>query len=110
MIASTADGVVLTIHAQPGAARTEFAWRYGDALKFRVAASPVKGKANVALCEHLAALLAVPPSFVSVLAGHTGRKKRLKVVGVKLSHVCEKLSVESGCSDWSLDAMNRGKG
>ena len=106
MIVSTKNGVVLTIHARPGAARTAFAGLYGDALKFRVAASPVRGEANAALCQHLAALFAVPPSCVSVLSGHTGRKKRIKVAGVGLSKVCETLSIESG---WSSSAANGGK-
>ena len=42
-----ADGhITLTLHIQPGAKKTEFAGLHGDALKIRLAAPPVDGKAN----------------------------------------------------------------
>ncbi|MCH2220656.1 MAG: DUF167 family protein, partial [Dechloromonas sp.] len=42
----TADGcVTLTLHIQPGAKKTELAGLHGDALKIRLAAPPVDGKA-----------------------------------------------------------------
>ena len=48
------DGaVVLTLHVQPGAGRSEFAGMYGDALKLRLAAPPIEGKANAELIRFL---------------------------------------------------------
>ena len=42
-----ADGrITLTLHIQPGAKQTAFAGLHGDALKIRLAAPPVDGKAN----------------------------------------------------------------
>ena len=44
-----ADGrITLTLHIQPGAKKTEFGGLHGDALKIRLAAPPVDGKANAA--------------------------------------------------------------
>ena len=43
---SDATGVVLSLHIQPGARNTEVAGVHGDALKIRLAAPPVDGKAN----------------------------------------------------------------
>ena len=93
MIEPIADGVVLTVHAQPKAAKTEFVGVHGDALKFRVAAPPVAGEANAALCAYLAELFGIAKSLVSVSAGHTTRKKRIKVIGINCSRVCEILHI-----------------
>jgi len=49
------DGaVVLALHVQPGAKRTQAEGAHGDALKVRLAAPPVDGKANAELVRFLA--------------------------------------------------------
>lgn len=75
----TAAGVVLTVHVQPGARRNAYAGLHGEALKFRIAAPPVEGAANAALCAFLADLCGVPRSAVRVESGQTGRRKRVLV-------------------------------
>ncbi len=78
----TADGaVVLSLHIQPGAKRSELAGLHGDALKIRLAAPPVEGRANAALAAFLAGLLGVPKSAVSLEAGTTSRRKRVRIEG-----------------------------
>lgn len=76
------DGVVLTLHIQPGAKRTEIAGLHGDALKIRLAAPPVDGKANEALIAFVAKTLGLPKSRVELVSGQTARAKRLRVAGV----------------------------
>lgn len=93
MLEPTSEGVVLIVHVQPKASKTEFVGIHGDALKFRVAAPPVEGAANAALCEHLAALFSVSKSGVTVLSGHTSRRKRIKIVGLTSVQVREKLDI-----------------
>ncbi len=56
----------------------------GDALKVRVAAPPVEGRANQALVEFLADALDVPRQCVSVVKGATGRRKTLLVAAPHL--------------------------
>jgi uncharacterized protein (TIGR00251 family) len=77
-----ADGsLLLAVHAQPGAKRTEVAGLHGDALKIRVAAPALEDRANEALVAFLAAALEVPKRNVTLLSGHKSREKRFVVVG-----------------------------
>jgi uncharacterized protein (TIGR00251 family) len=82
----TADGddaVVLTVHAQPGAGRTQVVGRHGAALKIRVAAPPEGGRANDAVLALLAERLGVPASAVALVSGASSRSKRVRVTGVE---------------------------
>jgi uncharacterized protein (TIGR00251 family) len=77
-----ADGrATLTLHIQPGAKKSEFAGMHGDALKIRLAAPPVDGKANDALVRFVAERLGLPRSAVTLKSGQTSRHKVLEVVG-----------------------------
>jgi uncharacterized protein (TIGR00251 family) len=77
-----ADGrITLTLHIQPGAKKTEFAGLHGDALKIRLAAPPVDGKANEALIKFVAETLKLPKSAVNLKSGQTSRRKVLEVNG-----------------------------
>jgi uncharacterized protein (TIGR00251 family) len=77
-----ADGtLVLAIHAQPGAKRTEVAGLHGDALKIRVAAPALEDRANTALVEFLAERFNVPKRNVTLVSGARSREKRFAVVG-----------------------------
>ena len=77
-----ADGrLTLTLHIQPGAKKTEVAGEHGDALKIRLAAPPVDGKANAALLAFIAERLGVPKSAVTLKSGQTSRRKVVEVAG-----------------------------
>ena len=67
----------LAIHATPGARRTEAAGAHGDALRVRLAAPPVDGKANAALIAWAATAFGVSKSRVQLLRGTSGRQKLL---------------------------------
>jgi uncharacterized protein len=72
---------VIHVHAQPGAARAGIAGRHGDALKVRVSAPPVGGRANAAAAEVLAEALGVSRSSVELVSGAGSRQKRFRVSG-----------------------------
>jgi uncharacterized protein (TIGR00251 family) len=72
-------GVVLTLHVQPGAKRTEVAGLHGLALKLRLAAPPVEGKANAALRAYLADAFGVPLRHVTILRGEAAREKVVRI-------------------------------
>lgn len=84
MIAATPAGVRLRVHVQPGASRTEVAGRHGDAIKLRLAAPPVDGKANEALLRFVAELFGVPVRDVTLVRGASSRAKVIDVAGVDL--------------------------
>lgn len=75
------DRLTLTLHIQPGAKKTEIAGLHGDALKIRLAAPPVDGKANAALLAFVAATLDLPKQAVSLKSGQSSRHKVVEVVG-----------------------------
>lgn len=76
------DGsVTISLHVQPGAKRTEFAGLHGDALKIRLAAPPVDGKANLCLLAFLAKFMDVPKAAVSLLVGDSARQKVVRIEG-----------------------------
>jgi uncharacterized protein (TIGR00251 family) len=63
----------------------------GDALKVKVHAPPVEGRANEALCEFLADRLGLPRRAIRVLRGDTSRQKLLRIAGLSLETVKTKL-------------------
>lgn len=76
--------LLLTLHIQPGASRTEVAGLHGDALKVRVASPPVDGKANATLLDFLAEVFGVPRRDVTLVRGETSRAKVVRVAGPRL--------------------------
>jgi uncharacterized protein len=85
-IVETSDGVLLAIHVQPNASRSNYVGLHGEALKIRIASPPVDGAANEALCRFLSEQLTVPISQVIIRAGYGARRKRVLVKGVTAQH------------------------
>ena len=73
--------LLLHLHVQPGASRTEIVGLHGNALKIRLAAPPVEGRANEVLLRYLTEVFEVPLRQVELRAGATGRKKRVAILG-----------------------------
>lgn len=88
---ATAAGAVLTLHVQPGAKRSEVVGLHGDALKIRLAAPPVDGKANACLLEFLAERLGCTKSALELVSGQTSRSKRVAVGGIAPEEVRRRL-------------------
>lgn len=75
----TDGSVVLTLHVQPNAKATMFAGLHGDAVKLRLAAPPVDGKANVAVCAFVAEFCNMPRASVTLIRGQTSRLKSVRI-------------------------------
>ena len=75
------DGFIFKIKVQPGAVKNEIVGVQGDALRIRINAPPVKGKANTALIDFLAEKLGVKKSQIEIISGHPSKIKKIKVLG-----------------------------
>lgn len=78
-------GVRITVQITPNAKRTEVIGLLDDGLKIRLQAQPIEGKANEALVRYLADRLDVPKSQVSIMYGHTGKRKIIDITETALS-------------------------
>lgn len=67
--------LILKLYIQPGAKSTGVAGLHGDALKIKLAAAPVDGKANTALLKFLAGRFDVPVHRVILRQGDKARHK-----------------------------------
>ena len=71
--------MIIKIYIQPGASKNEIAGKHGDAIKIRLTAPPVEGRANEALVDFLAKEYKVPKSQITIIRGHKSRQKLVKI-------------------------------
>lgn len=84
----TADGVVLAVKAVPRSSKPGIDGLYGtEALKVRIKAAPVEGKANKELTEVLARAFGIPKSAVEIKTGAVSKHKRILLRGVNAAAV-----------------------
>ena len=87
------SAVFLQVKIVPGASRTRYLGEWEGRARFAVAAAPEKGKANAALTDFLAKLLAVRKRDVTVVAGHASPLKTIRIEEVSMDAVRAALSV-----------------
>ena len=81
----------LEVKVIPGASRDEVVGTMGNAVKIKLRAPPVEGRANEALIEFLAAKLELPRRAISLERGDTSRQKLLRIDGLDLATVRARL-------------------
>ncbi|RLC72272.1 MAG: YggU family protein [Chloroflexi bacterium] len=86
-ITEVRSGVTFPVQVVPRASKNEIAGIHGDALKVRLTAPPVEGRANEALIAFLAQRLGVRKSQVEIVAGATSRRKMVRVTGLSPQEV-----------------------
>jgi uncharacterized protein (TIGR00251 family) len=79
--------IIFRVRVQPRASRNEVGGEWEGALKVRLTAPPVDGRANEALCRLLAECLNVPAGAVRLLSGERSRTKRVEVDGVSAEKI-----------------------
>jgi uncharacterized protein (TIGR00251 family) len=81
MLATTTNpaGLSFKVHVQPGASRNQILGLHGDALKLKLTAPPVEGKANKACVEILSEALGVPKNSIKIVSGHSSRHKNIRI-------------------------------
>lgn len=90
---SLVESCRLEIKAIPNAPRNEVIGWLGDALKVKIHAPALEGKANQELCEFLASTLGLHKRAVRLLQGETSRKKVIEITGLSHAQIIEKLSL-----------------
>jgi len=91
-------GVVISVRVVPRASRNEVCGEVGGALKIRLRAPPVEGKANRMLIEFLGERIGIRRSRIALLAGEKGRGKRIRIESVTVETVSRALQTVSGQS------------
>lgn len=88
-----AGTVIFAVRVQPRASKDEIAGEIAGAIKIRLQAPALAGRANDALIEFLAQLLKTPKGAVRILSGERSRVKRLEIRGVTKQRI-ERLFVQ----------------
>ena len=78
----TGEGAIINVRAQPRSSKSGIDGLFGAALKVRIKAAPVDGKANKELIETVAEAFEVAKSAVSFKGGETAKTKRLLIKGI----------------------------
>ncbi len=78
-------GVRLAVQITPNAKKTEVIGVLDDALKLKLQAQPIEGRANEALVKYLAGVLGVPRSAVLITHGQTSKRKLVEVADAGLT-------------------------
>jgi len=92
-VKSVPGGVTLAVRVTPRAHKNKIVGITGGALSVKLAAPPVEGAANAALCAFLAEQLGVHKSAVTLVAGQTSRHKLVRVDGVTADEVQARFAV-----------------
>lgn len=88
----------LAIKALPNAPRSALAGWLGDALKVRVRAPALEGRANDELCAFIADTLGLPRRAVTLAQGEKSRQKLLHITGLAAPDVRARLDHASSIS------------
>ncbi|MFC2018961.1 DUF167 domain-containing protein [Chloroflexota bacterium] len=81
----------ISVRVSPGAARSEVAGFADGVLRVKVAAPPLKGRANKELIDLLSRLLDLARGDISIVRGHSSRSKLIAVYGLGREEVMERL-------------------
>jgi uncharacterized protein (TIGR00251 family) len=81
------NALIVDAFVQPRSAKNALVGVHRHALKLKVTAPPVDGKANDAVRALFARWLGIPPSNVEIVSGHASRHKRIRVSGTSAEAV-----------------------
>ncbi len=76
-LSRTHEGYRIAVQVSPNAKRSEIVPGEGDALRIRLQAQPIDGKANEALIRFIAQKLGLPRRQIAISHGLTAKRKLL---------------------------------
>ena len=97
----------ISLRVHPNAARSEVIDFTDGVLRVRVAAPPVKGKANKELMAFLGQVLGVGKGSLTIIKGHTSRSKVIAIDGLSQEDIIKRLKAKPSSSG---DATRQSKG
>lgn len=83
----------INIQVQPNARRNEVLGFEDGILHVKVAAPPVKGKANKELVLFLSQLIGVSKSSINIRSGLTSKRKVIAITGLDRDQIVERLKL-----------------
>ncbi len=90
------DCVYFKLRVMPRSSKNQVVGYYDDAVKIRLTAAPLEGKANEACRAFLADLLSVPRYRVEIVSGEASRNKLIRVAGISAEKVVQVFSRACG--------------
>jgi uncharacterized protein (TIGR00251 family) len=91
MFQDSDDGVIISLHVQPNAPKSCIIGEYNGALKIKIKALPVDGKANTEIINFFSNLLAIPKSKIEILKGGKSKLKKVLILGLTAAQIKSKL-------------------
>ncbi len=82
----------ITVQVQPNASENKVARFEGGVWHLRIAAPPIKGKANRELIKFLSDILGVSKSNLTIEKGVTSKRKVIAIKGLTQEEVVERLT------------------
>ena len=89
---------MIPLRVHPNAAANELVGFIDGSLRVKVAAPPVKGKANKELIAFLSKVLGVNKDSLTIVTGHTSRNKVIAIAGLSQTDISQRLSLKLSSS------------
>jgi uncharacterized protein (TIGR00251 family) len=81
-IKNSSDGIIFTLRVVPRSSRCEITGIQNDALKLKITAPPVEGKANEECIRFLSDKLGIKKNRITIKAGHKSKNKIIAISGI----------------------------
>ena len=81
----------LKLRIVPNARRNEVTGEHGDAVKIKIAAPALEGKANEAVLEFIAEKLGLHRRDITLIAGEKSRDKLIEIAGLEAAEARARL-------------------
>ena len=86
--------LTINVHVQPNSRRNEMVGFEDGVLRVKIAAPPVKGKANRELIDFLGKLLDITKSSITIEKGLTSRRKVIGIEGLTQAEILQRLGAK----------------
>jgi uncharacterized protein len=91
MLADTDEGVIISLAVLANAPKSEIIGEHNGALKIKIKAPPVDGKANAEIIAFFSGLTGLPKNQIEILRGDKSNKKKILIHGLYSSQIQEVL-------------------